>query len=243
MILDRWCAFDTETSGVKVFDDHILSAAACSPASSGAATGSWLMCPHPDFEVPEGASAVNGLTTEMIREQGRPPVEVLTEISTRLAYAQAAGVPIVGHNLSFDLTILDANCRRHGVPTLGDLLGQTVGPCIDTMIIDRQLKPYRRRVSDTQGPYCLKTACQVWGIPWSDDLAHEASYDALQSARAAWRMSGAPEVAQMDLAELHAAQIQWATDQASSFAAWLRKQGKPADDVDGSWPIRMGAPA
>lgn len=46
-----------------------------------------------------------------------------------------------------------------------------------------------------------------------------------------------PKLAALGPVELHEAQVKAAAEQAHSFADYLRKQGKPADDVCPEWPL------
>ena len=55
-----------------------------------------------------------------------------------LAWAWSAGAVVVGHNVSYDLTIAAAEARRHG---LGDLV--ISGPVLDTYVLDKQLDRFR----------------------------------------------------------------------------------------------------
>ena len=245
---DNLCPFDLETSGVNPTMDHVLSACVGHVRDGRSLPRTWLACPSPDFVVPAGASAINGLTTEFIREQGRPSAEVLAQIVDSIVEHMATGAVLVGHNLSFDLTTLHHDCQRCGVTTLTERLGGDLGPCFDTMVTDRQLKPFRRRVSATQGPYQLRTAVEVWGrkpdgtvaFGWDDDAAHEAKYDATQSARVAWAMAADPAIRDMTIGQLHVAQIGWAAQQAEDLRRYFIRVGKPeaAATVDGAWPIR-----
>jgi DNA polymerase III subunit epsilon len=245
---DNLCPFDLETSGVNPTEDHVLSACVGHIRDGVSLPRTWLACPYPDFVVPEGSSAVNGLTTEFIREQGRPSADVLAEIVDSIVEHLSTGAVLVGHNLSFDLTTLHYDCLRFGVPTLTERLGRDLGPCVDTMTVDRHLKPFRRRVSATQGPYQLRTAVEVWGrkpdgtvtFGWDDNAAHEAEYDATMAARVAWVMADDPAIRDMTIGQLHVAQIGWAAEQAADLREYFNRVGKPeaAATVDGTWPIR-----
>jgi DNA polymerase-3 subunit epsilon len=238
---DNLCPFDLETSGTDVLEDHVLSSCVGHIRDGVSLPRTWLACPAPDFVVPDGAAAVNGLTTDLIRESGRPSAEVLDEIVGSIVEHMRSGAVLVGHNLAFDLTMLHHDCTRFGAATLSEQLGGSIAPVVDTMVIDRHLKPYRRRVSATQGPYQLRTACEVWGIGWDDTLAHEAEYDATQAARVAWVMAGTPEIRDLSIEQLHRAQIGWAREQAEDLRSYFIKVGKTeqAATVDGSWPIRL----
>jgi DNA polymerase-3 subunit epsilon len=253
---------DTETTGVDVEAARVVSAAAILVNSGGAKARTWLA--DPGVEIPEGATAVHGITTEHARAEGAPAAAVVEEIVTALAEAVTAGIPLVGHNVVYDLTIIDREARRHLGTGLLDVFGQHAQlAVIDTMVLDRYTAPFRRRVSETQGPYQLRTTAETYGFEWDDEAAHGAKYDALMAARIAWKIgaiaaaprASRPEWVQklrtnrfgalsgMTVMELHQSQILWAAEDAAGFQQWLRTKapdGKrdPAAVIDGTWPLR-----
>lgn len=182
-------------------------------------------------EMPAEASAVNGLTTEFLAAEGKPPADVLDEFCADLAASLALGVPVVIMNAPYDLCVLDRDCRRNGVPTICDRLdGAPLAPVVDPAVLDKKVEKYRRRVSPTQGARCLKTLAQVHGVGWDDDLAHTAEYDALQAGRVVWQlMRRYPALARMSLAELHDAQVGWYAEQSESLAQFFRRSANEAE--------------
>lgn len=242
-------SLDSETTGVDLEHDRLVEIcfALIRPTAPSAADRVTIRkaIVDPGIEVPAEAAAVHGYTTERVRAEGRPPAEVLDVFAADVALAVRSGTPLVVMNAPFDLTILDRECRRHGLPTVTDRLdGQPLAPVIDPLVIDTFVVPRRRRVSPTQGARQLKTLAQVWGVGWDDAMAHAAEYDALQAARVVWQIcQRTPEIAAMSSMQLHRAQVGWRRVQQASFADWLRGQGKDASDVDGSWPLRPWTPA
>jgi DNA polymerase-3 subunit epsilon len=254
-------AFDTETTGVDVETDRIVSAAAIAMANGRADTTEWLA--DPGIDIPEAATAVHGITTQHARAHGRPAKDVITEVVAALSAAVESGVPLVGHNIVYDLTISDREARRHLGADLWTALGGRPF-VIDTMVVDRFTAPFRKRVSETQGPYQMRTTAETYGLVWDEDAAHGAAYDALMSGRVAWhmghiahlprgkrppwvrvlRVSRHNHLAGLSLAELHERQIEWAAADAASYQAWLRNPKKAKDKydpdavIDGTWPLR-----
>lgn len=206
---------------------------------------------NPGIPMPAEAAAVNHLTTELLQEQGGDPAETLDPYLADIALALVAGLPLVVMNASFDLTILDREARRLGLPTLTERLdGKPLAPIVDPSVLDKELIKKRRRVSATQGARQLKTLCQVWqvggedpeAVHWDDALAHAADYDTMQAARVVWRIcEREPRIARLTPMELHDKQIKWAADQALSLASWFRSQGETAkaDSVSTDWPMRI----
>jgi DNA polymerase-3 subunit epsilon len=219
-------------------------------------------------EVPDEAAKIHGYTTEYLAEHGDPAEHVVHATAERVADAIRERVPLVGHNIRYDLTVLDRECRRHGYPTVEDRTGGVIGPVIDTFVISKYLDKWRKKVSAEQGAHVLKTCAQVFGIPWNDADAHGARYDALIAARVAWRMgaiAAMPREARpriqagrgddralfdalaVDLPTLFASQKKWAAEQAASYQEWLRspKAGDKRDEqaaISGAWPVEP-APA
>ncbi|MBN9328148.1 MAG: DNA polymerase III subunit epsilon [Cellulomonas sp.] len=134
--------FDTETTGVDVDSDRIVTAALVRRDATSTSITTWLI--DPGVPIPAEAAAIHGITTEHAREHGRPPRDALEEIAVELAEAFRTGVPVVAYNASFDLRLLDAELRRHRLPTLPDRLYQAARPVIDPLVLDRAEDRFRR---------------------------------------------------------------------------------------------------
>lgn len=224
-------------------------------------TRTWLINPGIPME-PE-AIKVHGITDEYAAEHGVPAEQGVSEIAKAVAEVVAAGVPLVGHNLGdYDLNLLNHECLRHLGDSLEEICRQPLTAVIDTLVIDKHVAPFRRRVSPTQGAYQMRTTAETYGLGWDESQAHGAEYDALMSARAAWHMGNIahlpPEqrpdwvkglrnrrgpydrfddLANVTIEGLHQRQIRWAEEQAASFQEHLRKTDANAV-VDGTWPLR-----
>ena len=225
------CPFDTESTGVDTSADRIVSACAGRVGVPGEPPRltTWLV--NPGVPIPQGATAIHGITDEMALA-GQPPAEALDALADDLCDAMRSGVPVVGWNVVFDLSLLRSELARHGLPSLETRLGRAIGPVVDGLLLDKQHDRYRRggrRLGDVAAHFGVAT-----------DGAHSAEGDALCAARTVWKIANAyPALAAMSLDELHAAQITWAREQAASFISYLQSKNKPYDDVDGSWPIRI----
>ncbi|MGW6460899.1 exonuclease domain-containing protein [Streptomyces sp. NPDC055078] len=222
-------AVDVETTGIEPETARIVAAAvAAVGGGTPPRTTSWLV--NPGTEIPEGATAVHGITTEQARADGRPPADALTEIITALARALAAGTPLVVFRAPYALTVLARECTRHGIPFLdGD-----VAPVIDPFVIDKRINRFR------SGRRTLPALCEHYGV--RHDGPNIAHHDALAAARLAWRLPrDCPALASIPLAELHTHQRAWAAEQATSLQAYLRRTDRTAR-VNGDWPL-IPAPA
>jgi DNA polymerase III subunit epsilon len=225
----RLAAFDVETTGVHPASDRIVTAAV-SLVGGGLESVSrdWLV--DPGVEIPAGATAVHGITTEMARRDGRPPAEVVEEICALLAEQILAGVPVIAFNARFDLTVLDREARRHAVTPLVDRVGGPEGLLVvDPHVLDKQFDRFRK------GKRTLTAVCAHYRVRL--EAAHAANADALAAARVAWRLGQASaELRALALRELHGHQVAWAAEQAASFQEYLRSNGS-VERIEGAWPI------
>lgn len=221
-----WCAFDTETTGVDVENDHILSAAIIHINGSTLAIDRWLL--NWGIPIPPESTKIHGLTREMLATEGVNPADALLEMCLTLTLALRNG-PIVGMNLVFDLTMLDRNCRRAGVKTLSNL-GPVV-PVVDAYVLDKYVDPFRK------GKRNLSAIAEHYNVHLGD--AHTADADAHASARVLWRIGQMfPEVGAMDAVLLHELQQQQKKGQDESLRQYLLKKGENATGLDGQWPLR-----
>lgn len=222
-------ALDTETSGVDVECDRIVTACVAVIDGTGQRppqVSTWLI--NPGIDIPESAAKIHGISTEHARAHGQDPATAVKEIATRLGEATASGMPIVAYNAVFDLTLLDWEMRRHGI---GQVAAEGLR-VIDPLVLDKGLDPYRK------GKRTLEAACQHYDA--RIDGAHDASHDALAAARVAWRIAQRNRVvAGMSLDELHAWQVKAKQEQAISLARHFRSKGEldKADTVREEWPI------
>lgn len=266
----RLAALDFEASDKEVETARIVSCALIH-VGGGMPTEKQTWIINPGIAQEPGAIAVHKLTDEYLAANGQPADRSIAEIGKAVAEAVGVGIPIVGHNIgSYDLNLFDRELQRHHGASLEAIAGPLTR-IIDTLVLDKHAAPYRRRVSETQGPYQMRTTAETYGLKWDEEQAHGAEYDALKAARAAWVMgviahkpaAARPDWVQQlrnrrgpydrfddlacDIDELHRRQIGWAAAGAASFQEWLRseKAGEKRDPnavIDGAWPLRPFAP-
>ncbi|MEU6402854.1 3'-5' exonuclease [Streptomyces sp. NPDC046985] len=229
-------AFDTETTGVDVETDRIVSAAVVVQDAPGIRprTARWLV--NPGVAVPEAATAVHGLTQEHLQRNGRWPAPVMYEIAQALAEHAARGRPLVVMNAPFDLTLLDRELRRHRASSLERWFEGRPLRVLDPRVLDKQLDRYRK------GRRTLTDLCAHYEVELAD--AHDAAADALAAlevVRAVGRRF-ATRLERLTPAELHALQTGWHASQAHGLQAWFARSGTE-ETVDPSWPLRPDAPA
>lgn len=256
----RWwtgsaAGFDEETDGIDVEDTRIITAGVVLTRNGETSAVSWLL--QPERGIPAECTAIHGVTTEHAREHGMSRDFAFAQLAITLADANEE-TPLVGHNLAFDLTILDRELRRMKMGSLGlsdglvslRLDGRQITrfPVIDTYVIDRAVDKYR------PGRRKLEPTATHYGVPMAEGSAHEVEADIRASMRVAWRiatMAAWPlerltafyagrrkptEVAQtvagirdMTLAELHASQVLWMAEQANGLRLHFTKNPDKGD--------------
>ncbi|MFH8517175.1 3'-5' exonuclease [Streptomyces gelaticus] len=229
-------AFDTETTGVDVEGDRIVSAALVVQDAAGGRTHvtRWLV--NPGVPVPVGATEIHGLTDDHLQRNGRWPAPVVEEIGRALAELCAAGRPLVVMNAPFDLTLLDRELKRHRASSLGAYLQNSPLCVLDPRVLDKHLDRYRK------GRRTLTDLCELYGVVL--DGAHDAAADAtasLELVRAVGRRFSS-RLERLTPPELHTLQAVWHAAQARGLQAWFAKNGT-AEMVDPAWPLRPDLPA
>lgn len=225
---ERIVVFDTETTGIDPANDRIVTAfVGILDANGDVERGTdWLA--DPGVEIPERATEVHGISTEMAQQEGEPAAEVTAKIANSLAWVARHNLPLVVFNAPYDLTLLAAECRRHGVEM--PMLGEQV---VDPLIIDRQVDRFRK------GKRTLSDCASVYGVELLD--AHDAGADAIASGHLAQAMvQRYPDQLDVPLAQLHRQQASWADAQASDFEDYMRRQRDPNFTADRGWPLRTG---
>lgn len=167
-------AFDTETTGIDVESDRIVTATFVTIDSADVDSRSWLI--SPGIPIPESATAIHGITDADARASGDDAAVACLEIVRKIYQAWEAEQPVIGYNIVFDFSILDRELRRyHG-------FGMEIrGPVIDPFVCDKHLDPYRK------GKRTLTATCAHYNVTLG--AAHDAKQDALAAARLAWRLA------------------------------------------------------
>lgn len=223
----RLAVFDLETTGVDTDTARIVSAciAVLEPDGSLHAQFNWLA--DPGVEIPDGAAAVHGISTERAREDGRTAETVVGEITATIRTLIALGIPLVVYNAPYDLSLLDRECRRHRVEPLG-----YPSPVIDPLVIDKAVDRYRK------GKRTLVAAAERYGVNLDD--AHDAAADAIAAGRVAQAIARTfPDDVDIPFDDLHGRQQIWYAQQAASFQQYIREvKGDENYVAESSWPLR-----
>jgi DNA polymerase III subunit epsilon len=225
-------AFDFETTGVDRFNDVPVSYALVTVVGGKwIATSSGLV--DPGREIPIGATAVHGITTERARAEGMALAEAIEFVTDAVISASRRGVPLVGMKLDYDLTMLDTQSRRL---CGGGLFEQGwCGPVLDAVVLDRHHDRFRK------GSRTLGALCAHYGV--CIDNAHDAVADAMASAEVLVALAACfTELAEFEPEQLHQAQIGWHREWAESYDGWRVGRGMaPMDQSDFMWPVASAA--
>lgn len=222
--------FDLETTGVSSFLDvpvsygfveHVRGANEILTRREGGYV-------NPGVPIPVGASAIHGITNEMV--SGAPALEDAVElIAERLCSIWSSGGVIVGMNLSYDLTMVDSLCRRLATATLeqrGD-----VGPVFDVLILDRHFDKWRK------GARKLTSLCSHYGVTLGQ--AHSAVEDAEASLNVLEVMfQQYPAIGEIPVSVINETLRAWYQEWLGSFSTYLEKKGEgPINTGRYEWPI------
>lgn len=221
----RLCAFDTETTGVDVAKDRIVTATvALVGGGKPNAIHSWIV--NPGIPIPPEAAAIHGVTNEFAQTHGEPAERAVRSIFTALSVCISEGLPVIAFNASYDLSLLAAEADRHNVRAWNLDCARVICP----LTIDRALDKYRK------GSRKLEAVCRHYGVKLEN--AHDATADAIAAARLAYRMAEKYDLS--DLEHLQDQQRTWHREWALGLVAYLRAQGQVRDlpDPDG-WPFKI----
>lgn len=226
-------AFDLETTGINPHHDRIVTAAVIK-IQPGQRPIAYTYIVDPGIDIPEEAAAVHGYTRDRAIAEATHPADVaLFEMTGLLARALGAGVPVVGFNVSYDLTLLEAENVRHHVDPLTSRLDKGVKPIIDAHVLDKAADKYRK------GPRRLDATCEAYGVRHTG--AHDSTGDALATARLWPRIIAKnPDLFRGFLVPtLHEAQKQWRREQMDGLRRYFDRTGKDHDGCCGEWPLHV----
>jgi DNA polymerase III epsilon subunit-like protein len=207
----RMLGLDLETTSADPGDARVVSAAVAL-VGGGAGTWSHTWLVNPGCHIPGEATAVNGIHDEDVAEAPEFG-DVAEDLLVVLGEAVEQRLAVVAFNATYDLTVLDRECRRWSESLhapgeavtwrLPDFAAMRV---VDPMTVDRMIDKYRK------GSRKLPSVCMVWedrlkrrgelpadrpGILERErDGEHAAAADAIAACRLAWLLAAKGWVAQ-----------------------------------------------
>lgn len=160
--MKRQIILDTETTGLEWQNGDRLIEIGCVEMVGRKRTGRQLhRFVNPEREVPEGAVAIHGITTEFLADKPKFR-DVAAEFVDFVRDAE-----LVIHNAAFDVGFIDNELNLLGLPLLRTI---TSGPPIDTVRMARDMFPGKRANLDA--------LCERFGI----DNTHREFHGALRDA-------------------------------------------------------------
>lgn len=217
-------AFDLETTGRDPRTARVVTASilVVNAKAEILQHREWLV--NPGVRIPEEASDIHGITTEVAERDGMDPATAVAEISVFLD-ALFQTMPVMVFNAAYDFTVLREEAKRYGIDQIDPR------PVIDPYIIDKQVDKYRR------GKRTLVAMCEFYQVPLIN--AHTSVADAAATIAVADRLAEKyASQLQIDPLLLHSNQIEWAATQAASFQDYLRRRD-PSAVVEGDWPVKQ----
>ncbi|MDO5112097.1 MAG: type I-E CRISPR-associated endoribonuclease Cas2e [Clostridia bacterium] len=111
---ERYVVVDLETTGLSAVTDRIIELAALH-VEDGVITNKIERLIKLNHRLPEKIAALTGITDEMLRKDGIEEMQAVTELM-----AFIGDMPMVMHNMTFDLRFIRAACQRCNLPTLNN---------------------------------------------------------------------------------------------------------------------------
>lgn len=232
--------FDTETTGVDVNNDRILTCfMRAKDGEEVVFERNWVI--DPGVEVPVEAAEVHGMSTEWIREHGRKDAdEAILEIWEHLEHYGYKGFVVVGYNSSFDLAMLESEAIRYYQSSLFKHEGSRF---LDPIILSRRFDKYRK------GGHKLVDIARAHGFKVEEEKAHAADYDVEMTEflvpkmlNLAWKKMPKERAGLTPdefVTKLQVWQAEWKSEWASGLTQYKAKMGQKNED--GSAIVIAGA--
>ena len=167
-------AFDTETTGLT---GVVIQVGAVGLDAEGREllSHAWLVRPPPGWRVERGAQRVHGISDEQLAREGLDAHDGLAAFARLATAANAAGVPLVAHNASFDVRAL----RR----TL-EAIGAAPVPLDATCTMQKSRAVAKKMFGATRAMKNAELYEALCGPVPADARLHDAVADARLTARA-----------------------------------------------------------
>jgi DNA polymerase-3 subunit epsilon len=228
--LSTIAVFDTETTGLNLREDRIVTASIQRMNSNGeilVGGKDWVI--NPGIPIPEIASKVHGYYDKDVQDSPKPEVAI-PEILDAINACFAEGIPVLAYNAAYDFTILHYEAKRYGLHPV------EFGNVIDPLVIDKTIDKYRK------GKRTLGAAAERYNV--SLDNAHTAKDDAIAAGHVGLGMlrfylAQTPKVVAFPGSgqELHEMQAEWADEIEASYAKWRQVDVPEYKPVFG-WPVK-----
>lgn len=127
-------SFDVETTGLNTELDSIIQISAVKYKNNAIVDKfDYFIIPSNEKEITPLIESITGITNEILKKEGRNLKEILP-----LFFEFIEDLPLVGHNLKFDINMLDSECNRLNI----ELIGREY---YDTYLASKKILPYLGR--------------------------------------------------------------------------------------------------
>lgn len=219
----EYFVFDVESGGIDVFKDRVVQFFGATADKNGNLIDTWEIFINPGVDIAQEAIDVHGFSNEFLKGNGKPPHVAFEEI--RNLFLQHRHLKIVAFNMNYDLSILDAEMKRHNTSVTFGKWFEENAKLIDGLVIDRHKDKYRK------GKRNLETQAKHYGVEFDPNAAHNALYDTQVTAKVTVKILekfGVPTTRE---------QAAWQEAWRSNFESYLRKSD-PTATVERGWPLR-----
>ena len=184
---------------------------------------------NPGVPIPPESTGIHGITDEMVHERGGDLEKSINGIWSYLMDVEQMGIPLVGCNIRYDLTVIDTQLRRftrHGLRELG-----WGGLCLDALVLDRYVDRYRT------GKRTLAALCHNYQVSFG--AAHEATTDVVASVEVVRAIAArSRDLRETPLEMVQLLQQETYHDWATTFSEYRVQRGEePLGENDYGWPL------
>ena len=152
-----YVVFDTETSGLSAKYNRVIEFGAVK-VEHGSVVSRFDILINPGSPLPRKIVELTGISDDDL--VGQPTMEeALPKIMEYIGDSI-----LVTHNAEFDISMMNAELKRHGYETIKN-------PVIDTLMLSRYLFPESKA-------HRLGALCRNMEVEYNEDEAHRADYDA-----------------------------------------------------------------
>lgn len=227
--MPHFVGFDIESTGVDPDNDRILTFSIVTSYAQDTPM-EWFI--NPGVTISDGATAVHGIDAEACQDW-ESPVDALNDILNTLKLLDTAvDFIFTAYNCPFDLTMLRAEMKRHGViseesTVLEDMVNRH--GILDPLVLDKALDRFRR------GSRKLIDTAEHFGFDLKN--AHNATADVLAALHLAdvfynkFRDDTTVE-------QIMQMQVEAKKEQALSLSDYFKRQGREDWEVSGAWPFK-----
>lgn len=224
--------FDLETTGTSVHDDRVVTATVVKIVDGQeAGKREWLL--NPGVPIPIGATNVHGISDDHAKTHGMDAAQGVADIADVITGVLRSGLPLIIFNAAYDLSLLEAECRRHGLPGVNEAPLLSV---IDPFVLAKGYEHKILRKFVKGRTFKLPDLCERYKVPFTE--SHDATADAVGAVGLAVALAKEePYFHDSSPEALHQLQVTWRREDMASLRKYFDKNGTEHDGCDGGWPL------